>query len=221
MRRTSNFCPTVRVLEACRLLEYHIVLVLRMRTLPHLPASFLSRHLVERRRRLVHPLTQHHPSTTVQEDPHHQRTPLLHPPSISHLLDILQPVLVTHPHLLRSRLHLLDIVRNLRRSVQPLHDTLRRVHRSAQHLHDIHQPHLLTCPHRHPNTLQHHPWLRRPPPNTLPLLLLIHQHPLHTRLHLLAIALPRRSGRLRAQPTTRMGRRVPTITSKSHLTIEG
>jgi hypothetical protein len=221
MRQTSNSFPTVRVLEGCRLLEYHIVPVLQMRTRRPLQALFLSRHLVEQRRRLAPLLMQLHPSTTAQEGPHRQPILLHHPLSTSHLLDILQLALVTHPRRLRSLRRRLGIVRSRHRSVRPLLDTLRPVHHSARHLHDIHQPHLLTCRRHHLNTPRRHQWLRRPLLNIRLLLLLIHQHPLPIRPPLLAIALPRPSGRLRAQPTTRMGRRVPTIIRQSHHTIEG
>ena len=137
MLQTSNSFPTVRLLEECRLLEYHIVLVLQMRTRRPLRVLFLSRHLVEQRRRLVHLLMQLHPSTTGQEGPHRQRILLLHPPSTSHLLDILQLVLVTHPHRLRSLRRRLGIVRSRHRSVRPPLDTLPPVHHSALHLHDV------------------------------------------------------------------------------------
>lgn len=145
MLQTSNSFPTVRVLEGCRLLEYHIVPVLQMRTRRPLQALFLSRHLVEQRRRLVHLLMQHLPSTTAQEGPHRQPILLHHPPSTSHLPDILQLVLVTHPHRLRSLRHRLGIVRSRHRSVRPLLDTLRPVHHSALHLHDVSTLTLIRC----------------------------------------------------------------------------
>jgi hypothetical protein len=132
-----------------------------MRTHRPLQALFLSRHLVEQRRRLVHPLMQLLPSTTAQEGPHRQPILLHHPPSTSHLLDILQLVLVTHPRRLRSPRRHLGIVRSRHRSVRPLLDTLRPVHHSALHLHDVsiltlirrvtlaHSFHVLDSPSKH------------------------------------------------------------------------
>lgn len=220
MRQTSNSFRIVRVLEECHLLEYPTVPALQMLTHQHLQASFLNRHLAELRRRLVHPLMQHHRFMIVQEDLHRQRILPHHPLSTLPLLDILRRVLVTPLRRLRSLRHHLGTVRNRHRSARPPPDILRRVHHSAQHLHDIHQPHPLTCHPRHPNTPRRHQWLRPPLPNIHLLRLLIHQHLLLTHPHPLGIAQPHLNGRLRAQLTTRMGRHVPTTIRQSHHMIE-